>query len=101
MSQDFSLALDPVSNQIQVGGELTFATANKLLTESAKLFASLTSIDIDLSAVNNSDSAGVALLVEWLRLAKQTGKKIVFTNIPEQMIVIADISGLDELLPLQ
>lgn len=93
-----SILLDPASDSIQLSGELTFATVNGLLMESAALFESISSLNIDLSAVTKSDSAGLALLVEWLRLAKRAGKRIVFANIPEQLLVIADISGLDELL---
>ena len=98
MSQDCSLSLDPASESIQLRGELTFATVNKVLTESVTLFEAIPSLKIDLSAVTNSDSAGLALLVSWLRSAKQAGKQIVFANIPEQLLVIADISGVDELL---
>lgn len=96
-----SLVLDPASDSIQLSGELTFSTVNSLLAESAALFESISSLNIDLSAVTKSDSAGVALLVAWLRSAKQAGKQLVFSNIPEQMLIIADISGLDELLSVQ
>ena len=58
-------------------------------------------LDIDLSHVERSDSAGLALLVECLRHARQSGKTIRFFNIPAQMLAIARVSGLDEVLPLQ
>jgi len=96
-----SLVLDPTSDSIQLNGELTYTTVNRVLTESVTLFESIPSLKIDLSAVTKSDSAGVALLVSWLRSAKQAGKQLVFSNIPEQMLIIADISGLDELLRVQ
>ena len=101
MSQNFSIKLDSASDHIRVSGELTFTTATKLLDESVALFESLSLLDIDLSEVTRSDSAGLALLIAWIRSANTASKKIVFHNIPTQMLAIANASGLDELLPLQ
>ena len=48
--------------------------------------------------------ASVALLWnasrECLRHARETGKTIRFFNIPAQMLAIARVSALDEVLPL-
>jgi phospholipid transport system transporter-binding protein len=51
--------------------------------------------------VERSDSAGLALLVECLRQAHQSGKSLRFFNIPAQMLAIARVSSLDQVLPLQ
>jgi len=59
------------------------------------------SIYIDLQAVERSDSAGLALLIEWLRVARHLNKTITFRNIPPQMHAIAQVSGLEEILPLE
>jgi phospholipid transport system transporter-binding protein len=55
---------------------------------------------IDLNAVSRSDSAGVALLIEWMRQAKKNSKTIRFNNIPEQMHEIAMVSGVDKMLAI-
>ena len=52
---------------------------------------------VDLGAVDYSSSAGVALLLEWLRTARAAGKQLAFTNLPEQMGAIVRISGLETL----
>jgi ABC-type transporter Mla MlaB component len=36
-----------------------------------------------------------------MRFAKNNNKSIVFQNIPDQMLAIANASGLDELIPVQ
>ncbi|MFW5450756.1 MAG: lipid asymmetry maintenance protein MlaB [Methylophagaceae bacterium] len=101
MSQGYTLNLDRESQCIRVGGELSFTTVNNVLVEMASLLENVTSIDIDLAEVTRSDSAGLALLIEWMRSADKESKEIVFHNIPEQMLAIAGASGLDEILPLQ
>tara|TARA_R110002111_G_scaffold40867_1_gene76191 strand:- start:20 stop:331 length:312 start_codon:yes stop_codon:yes gene_type:complete len=100
MSQAVTINLDTASNAILVNGELTFATVNDVLGEVQKLTGSLSELAIDLADVTRSDSAGLALLIHWMRIAKAAQKKIVFHHIPAQMLAIASASGLDELLPL-
>jgi len=97
----YSLVLSPENNCIFVGGELTFSTVNEILAKAEDLFKSIAAWDIDLAEVGRSDSAGLALLVHWMRQANMSNKKIVFHNIPQQMLAIAAASGLDELLPIQ
>ena len=95
-----SLRLDDITGLLHVSGELTFATVNDILGPAQNLFESITDLDIDLADVTRSDSAGLALLIDWMRRAKTDNKKIVFHNIPAQMLAIANASGLDELLPI-
>jgi len=97
-NESFSLAVDVEKQVIQVGGELSFATVNGVLSQSGDVFKSAEMLTIDLSAVTRSDSAGVALLIDWMRTAKKSNKEIAFQNIPAQMLAIASASGLDELL---
>jgi len=98
---EFSLTLDAKSNHIQLSGELSYATVNQVLKQAEQMFEPIADLDINLAEVSRSDSAGLALLVHWIRQANNTNKKIVFHNIPAQMLAIADASGLDELLPIQ
>lgn len=98
-SESFSLTFDADKQLIRVGGELSFATVKDVLLQSNDVFKSAAdTFSIDLSAVTRSDSAGVALLVDWMRTAKKRNKKIVFHHIPSQMLAIAGASGIDELL---
>ncbi|HEB99345.1 MAG TPA: STAS domain-containing protein, partial [Thiotrichales bacterium] len=52
------------------------------------------------SGVGRADSAGLALLVEWMREARRQGREIRFLGMPAQMSAIAEVSGLSELLPV-
>lgn len=55
---------------------------------------------LDLSSVSRSDSAGVALLVEAMQLAKTNNLELSLSNLPQQMQDIAGISGLLDILPI-
>lgn len=101
MSQSCELKFDTEKGGITVSGQLTFTTVNDLLASTPVLFSPVATLDVDLADVTHSDSAGLALLIDWIRTAKQTDKKIVFHNIPAQMLAMARASGLDKLLPLQ
>lgn len=55
---------------------------------------------VDLAGVVYSTSAGIALLLGWLRAAEQAGKRLRFDNLPEDMAAIARVGGLDHILGL-
>lgn len=101
MKDLYSIAIDADTDLLKVKGELTFVTANAIFQQSQTLFAPISALDIDLADVTRSDSAGLALLVEWIRSARQKNKTIVFHNVPDQILAIASASGVDELLPIQ
>jgi phospholipid transport system transporter-binding protein len=101
MTEPYSINFDSKDNLFHVAGELTFATVNELLEQAPALFESHPKLNIDFTKVTRSDSAGLALLIDWMRLAKTNSKEIMFYNIPAQMLAIANASGVDELLPAQ
>ncbi|WP_455209871.1 STAS domain-containing protein [Kaarinaea lacus] len=90
---------------IVIIGELNHQSVPAVLKQSASLIfadnnSSSGNLTIDLEAVNRSDSAGVALLIEWMRQAKRNNKAIHFKNIPKQMHEIAEVSGVDKMLAM-
>lgn len=86
---------------LTISGELTFATVTALLEQSRALFSQADeAVEVDLGAVQRVDSAGLALLIEWLRLAREKGLTIRFSHLPQQMKAIAAASDLDSILPL-
>jgi phospholipid transport system transporter-binding protein len=81
-------------------GELSFSTVAALLQQSGNMLWQTDQVTLDLEGVTRTDSAGLALLVEWLRIARRKGKTIHFRNIPRQMMAVAEVVGLDRLLPV-
>jgi phospholipid transport system transporter-binding protein len=82
----------------KLAGELGFATVSGLLKNTPRSFFEDGDIRLDLSGVTRADSAGLALLVEWLRESGNRGRSIVFLHMPEQMLSIARVCGLEEIL---
>jgi len=79
-------------------GDLTFATATEALEESKDLFADHARIELDMSDVSEGDSAGLALLLEWVNWARNYVREIRYINIPPEIIAIAQISEVDDML---
>jgi phospholipid transport system transporter-binding protein len=88
------------SGRFQLSGELSFLTVPDLVHRTRGLFDDSGDIEVDLEGVTRSDSAGLALLVEWMNTARHHDKQIQFLNIPLQMLAIARVSSLDQVLPL-
>jgi phospholipid transport system transporter-binding protein len=81
-----------------ISGELGFDDAARMLAEGDSAFGSLKRAEIDLAGVSRVDSAGLALLLEWALAARQSGRTIVYLNVPPAMSALAGISDVSELL---
>jgi phospholipid transport system transporter-binding protein len=77
---------------------LDASTAREVLEQSESRFEQFKELDVDLGGVGESDSAGLALLIEWLRLARQGEKTIRFANVPAQIEALARISEVEDLI---
>jgi phospholipid transport system transporter-binding protein len=86
------------NGRFKVYGALDADTATDLLKRSDAAFKDAGSLEIDLANVPEGDSAGLALLIEWLRLAKQRRQTIHFKNVPPQIAALARISEVENLL---
>ena len=81
-----------------VSGPLSFDTVTDLLLQSRSLFAGASSIEVDLSGVTHADSAGLSLLIEWLRQAKLHGSQLQYRSLPAQLQALSSVSDLTGLL---
>jgi len=78
-----------------IEGDLTFSSLNKKNTQSFDFLKKTDQTCINLSSVTAVDSAGLALLLEWLKHSKKYDTKLVFNNLPHQLLTLATLSGLD------
>jgi phospholipid transport system transporter-binding protein len=85
-------------DRARVVGSLHFTTVSALLTAGAEAISAARAAVIDLGDVVASDSAGLALLIEWLSIAKAAGRGLRFENIPTQLQQLARLSEVEELL---
>ena len=86
------------SSTQSIVGALTFDTVPGLYQESGAWFAGSGDLIFDLGKVERTDSAGLALLIEWLRRATLANRKLQFANIPEQVQTLIRINGLQDTL---
>ncbi|WP_174482164.1 STAS domain-containing protein [methanotrophic endosymbiont of Bathymodiolus puteoserpentis (Logatchev)] len=77
-------------------GDLIFSTINKTVLRTLDLKQSPSSITINLQQVGEIDSAGLALLIEWIKFAQAHQKKLYFDNIPAQLTALAKLSYISE-----
>lgn len=78
-------------------GELGYPTAADALKAGLRLIGG-GSCTIDLAGVSESDSAGLAVLIEWLAQAARQGTTLRYENVPAQILAIARISDVQDLL---
>ncbi|MDP2901531.1 MAG: STAS domain-containing protein [Methylovulum sp.] len=87
--------LDEGAGHFTVEGDLTFITIGKDTVKSLAFLTSAKEITVDLSRVSNTDSAGLALMIEWIRYARSKRTPLRFKKIPKQLLNLAKLSGLD------
>ncbi len=81
-----------------VSGVLHFTTVTALLSEGSAAIGNGRAAVIDLAGVKDSDSSGLALLIEWLSVARASSHGLRYENIPAQLHQLARLSEVEELL---
>jgi phospholipid transport system transporter-binding protein len=87
------------TGKLAAQGPLTFATARLARQLGARaLGGGDGGVEIDCGAVTAADSAGLAVLLEWLALARARGRGLRYQHLPEGLTALARISDVEELL---
>ena len=82
----------------RVVGSLHFSTVSTLLAAGVDAIDGGRAAVIDLAGVTSGDSSGLALLIEWLSVAKAAAQALHYENIPVQLQQLARLSEVEELL---
>jgi phospholipid transport system transporter-binding protein len=91
----------PSSEALALTGALSFETIPKVLEESAAYAARAdlpARLVIDFGGITGVDSAAVALLLEWRRQAVRRGKQLEFVNLPPNLLALAELYGVADLI---
>ena len=81
---------------IALHGDLSTGTAAGLHRDTPVF--ELPQYEVDLQGVERCDSAGLALLVYWATSAIKSSSRLKFLNVPESLMEIARLGGLDGLV---
>ena len=79
-------------------GEITFRSVGPLLLAGGEAIEAGRADAIDLAGVTAADSAGLALLIEWLSLARRAGRTLSYRNVPAQIRQLAGLSDVQNLV---
>ncbi len=82
----------------RVTGPLQFTSVSALLAAGTAAIGAGRAAVIDLAGVTASDSSGLALLIEWLSVAKGANQPLRYENVPSQLQQLARLSEVEELL---
>ncbi|MDN5864684.1 MAG: STAS domain-containing protein [Gammaproteobacteria bacterium] len=82
----------------RLSGAVSFGTVMPLLEKSDELFRSEPDITIDFSDVERFNSAGLAMLIEWLRWARIGKRDLRFERLPEAALAMARICDVEPFL---
>lgn len=85
-------------NELQVSGNVTISSVSALFKEGIKLKADAEMV-IDMAKVEKVDSTAVSLMLVWLREAERNRVKLRFTNVPGNLMSLARLYGVADLLP--
>ena len=92
-------ALERQDGTVAITGSLTFQTVPDFFTRSGAWFRETNGpLVFNLAGVTLADSAGVALLLEWSRMARTNGREIRFINTPAQVRTQLEVNGLTRAL---
>nr|WP_209262427.1 STAS domain-containing protein [Thiorhodococcus minor] len=90
------------SGRWELSGVLDFTTVTHLAEEGMRLLRKVPDrgrVAIDLSGVELANSAGLALLLEWLEMAQTRDIQLSYRRLPDSLRRIAAFSNLQDLLP--
>jgi len=88
--------------RLQVSGIVDFDNALDLRQQGERLISKAADhCEVDFSRVTKAGSAALTLLFSWLRHSVNVQKTLVFTNLPDDLLGVAQVSGVDQILPVK
>ena len=94
-------AIELTPGNYLIKGDLIFSNINKATTKVINFKQTGSTINsvitIDLQQLGKIDSAGLALLIEWIKFSRLHKNELRFNNIPAQLSALAKLSYLSEI----
>lgn len=94
----FEFVAGAAGEPLRLSGVASLSTARALLERGSALIGAREQVELDLAGVTHADSAGLAVLLTWLERARRSGQVLRYTGIPTQLLGIARISAVEEIL---
>ena len=97
---EFRLAVESESGLCRASGALGFATAADAHSQLQRCLSSGGRLRIDCSGLERIDSAGLAVLLDLVALAREQGVELRYVALPAGVLRLASLSGVEGLLPV-
>ncbi|MDP1526648.1 MAG: STAS domain-containing protein [Rhodocyclaceae bacterium] len=94
-----SVSVEARAGGFHVVGDMTLETAASLFSKGIQISTEPTLV-FDLTAVDEVDSSGLAVLFGWMRAAEAQGKTLRIDNPPANLVSLAQVYDVSDLLPL-
>lgn len=85
---------------LRVSGAITFTNAARALAHLPQAPRAGTPLAIDLAALENADSATLAVLIAWLATTRARGGELRYLRAPQGLRNLAHLCDVDGLLGL-
>lgn len=83
---------------LRVSGAITYANAARALASAPQAPRAGTPLNVDLSALENADSATLAVLIAWSAQARRRGAALRYLRAPAGLRNLAHLCDVDALL---
>ena len=103
-----SAAAVPAAFRLEAAGDGRLAAHGALTFASARAARALglavlhdggrSAVEIDCQGVESTDSAGLAVLIDWLGAAREAGRSLRYRGLSEDLTSLARISEIEEFL---
>jgi phospholipid transport system transporter-binding protein len=90
-----------VSAVTSLSGAVTLEVSPKLFQSGLTFPKGISQLSVDWSKVDAVDSSAISLMLAWQRAAQRQNVQLRFINLPENLLSLANLYGVTELLALQ
>lgn len=84
--------------RFRVAGPMSFKSVHGIWEQSRTELSAAATPCVDLGEVTQVDSAGLALVLEWVAWAQAQGKTLKLTRVPQKLMDLARMSEVADLL---
>ena len=93
-----AVAIDRDGDVCRLAGRIDFGNARAALEAVSPLVERGEVSRIDLGGITRSNSAGLALMIEWLGVARRAGHPLAFAAVPDGLRQLAGVCQVEGLI---
>lgn len=88
------------NNELCLSGHIDFSNVKEASNVGTGLIKNLPNVTINLAGLKYADSSCLAMLIAWICCANKQHKNILFKDMPQFLLDLGRVCGLDAILPI-